>query len=179
MRQKLARFLHARLLPWLFPDRVPEVGAAWLRRHGARVGRGCAILGAEVLTEPYLLEIGDRVAVSVGTRFVTHDGSTFHGTEKETFGRISVGDDTFIGCYCLILPGTVIGRDCIVGAGSVVRGTVPDGSVVMGNPARFVMTTAMARRLGARNRNSLTVKGLSPRERQRTVLEHFGPGPGE
>jgi serine acetyltransferase len=74
----------------------------------------------------------------------------------------------------VILPGNVIGRDCIVGTGSVVRGRVPDGSVVIGNPARFVMTTAMARRLAVRHRNSLTVAGLSPEERRRTALEPFG-----
>ena len=178
MMRRLAWWVHRTLIPWLFPDRLPEFGAAWLRRHGARIGQGCSIWSAKVITEPYLLEIGDRVGISMGTRFVTHDGSTVQGSGKQIFGRISVGDGTFIGCYCLILPGTVIGRDCIVGAGSVVRGKVPDGTVVMGNPAQFVMTTAMARRLAARDEDGLMVAGLSPKERQRTVLEHFGRGPG-
>jgi serine acetyltransferase len=74
----------------------------------------------------------------------------------------------------LILPGTTIGKDCIIGAGSVVRGMVPDGSVVIGNPAKVVMTTAMARKLSARNRNILQVDGLSEKERDQVLRKHFG-----
>ena len=40
----------------------------------------------------------------------------------------------------MILPGTAIGDDCIIGGGSVVKGRFPDGSVVCGNPARVVGT---------------------------------------
>lgn len=178
MMGQLVWFVLKRLITWLLPDRLPAFRTAWLRRHGARIGEGCSIHSDQVLTEPYLLEIGDRVGVSIGTCFVTHDGSTALGSGRTLFGRISVGDDTFIGCNCVVLPGTVIGRDCIVGAGSVVRGRVPDGSVVMGNPARFVMTTAMARRLAARERDSLEVEGLSLKERRRIVLEHYGQGQG-
>ena len=172
--RQLAWFALERLQGRLFSDTRSDFRIAWLRKQGARIGEGCSIYTDQVLSEPYLLEIGDRVGISVGTWLVTHDGSTARGSGKEIFGRISVGDDTFIGCNCMILPGTEIGRDCIVGAGSVVRGKVLDGSVVMGNPARFVMTTAMARRLPVRDREGLEVAGLSPEARRRTVLGHFG-----
>ena len=43
-----------------------------------------------------------------------------------------------IGINATILPGVVIGRDAMVGAGSVVTRNVPDGAVVAGNPARVM-----------------------------------------
>ena len=44
----------------------------------------------------------------------------------------------FIGPHSLLEPGTVLGRGCIVRAGSVLRGTYPEHSVVAGNPAVVV-----------------------------------------
>lgn len=36
------------------------------------------------------------------------------------------------------MPGTTIGRGCIIGAGSVVRGTIPEYSIVIGNPCEVI-----------------------------------------
>lgn len=160
------------LVEWWCPKRLPEAIMFGLRMRGARIGEGCWIWSDWVPSEPYLLEIGNRVRVSRLVRFMTHDGSAGQGAA--VFGRISVGDDTFIGLGSLILPGTTIGKNCIIGAGSVVRGMVPDGSVVMGNPAKVVMTTAMARKLSARNRDIIQVRGLSAKEREQVVRKHFG-----
>ena len=43
-----------------------------------------------------------------------------------------------IGANATLLPGVTIGRDALVGAGAVVVRDVPDGAVVVGNPARVV-----------------------------------------
>ena len=43
-----------------------------------------------------------------------------------------------IGANATLLPGVTIGRDALVGAGAVVVHDVPDGAVVVGNPARVV-----------------------------------------
>ncbi len=43
-----------------------------------------------------------------------------------------------IGANCTLMPGVVIGRNALVGAGSVVVKDVPDGKVVVGNPARVI-----------------------------------------
>jgi maltose O-acetyltransferase len=41
-----------------------------------------------------------------------------------------------------VLPGVTIGRDAIIGAGSVVTRDVPDGATVAGNPARLLRAGA-------------------------------------
>lgn len=53
---------------------------------------------------------------------------------------VSIGEDCWIGTNAVILPGTKIGRHCVVGANSVVSGTIPNNSVVTGSPARIVRT---------------------------------------
>ena len=49
-----------------------------------------------------------------------------------------IGNRVFIGVGAMILPGAVIGDDCVVGAFSVVRGSIPAGSLVVGNPGKVV-----------------------------------------
>ncbi len=54
---------------------------------------------------------------------------------------VSIGEYTFVGTSCVILPGTKIGKGCIVGAGSIVKGEFPDFSVIVGNPAKIIDDT--------------------------------------
>ncbi len=50
----------------------------------------------------------------------------------------SIGDNCFIGAGVCILAGTILGKQCIVGTNSVVRGEFPDYSVIVGSPAKIV-----------------------------------------
>ena len=51
---------------------------------------------------------------------------------------IFIGDDVFIGANCIVLKGVNIGNRSIIGAGSVVTGTIPPDEVWAGNPAKFI-----------------------------------------
>ncbi len=149
-----------------------------LRRRGVRIGEQCIVLTEQFSTEPYLVELGNHVAVAGGTVFLTHDGSAFllraTRPEAQHFGRIVVGDWTLIGQNCIILPGARIGARCVIGAGSVVRGGVPDGSVVLGNPATVVgRTDEFLKRLDA-SADTLDTYSLPDAERERLLRAHFG-----
>lgn len=52
----------------------------------------------------------------------------------------TVGDNTVVGMGAILLSGAQVGRDCIIGAGSLVTGktVVPDGMLVLGSPARVI-----------------------------------------
>lgn len=149
-----------------------------LRARGIRIGENCLVYTTEFSTEPYLVEIGNHVAISSGVKFIAHDASgwLFEDTDPEMdlFGPIRVGDNVFFGLDCLVLPNSRIGSNCIIGAGTLVRGEIPDNSVVMGNPGRVVMKTSLVRPLLVRHKNRLDTRGLSPAAKEEAVRRHFG-----
>ena len=51
---------------------------------------------------------------------------------------MAIGDNVFVGARAIILPGTKIGEDSVVSAGSVVRGHFDSRVIIAGNPARVV-----------------------------------------
>jgi acetyltransferase-like isoleucine patch superfamily enzyme len=51
---------------------------------------------------------------------------------------VSIGDGSWVGHGSVILPGACIGRNVVVAAGSVVRGEVPDHTIVGGVPAKVI-----------------------------------------
>ncbi len=54
---------------------------------------------------------------------------------------VTIGDYTFIGTSSVILPGATIGKGCIIGAGSVISGNIPDYAIVTGNPSKIIGDT--------------------------------------
>src|SRR5262245_30130710 len=148
-----------------------------LRREGVRIGEGCLIQTTSFSSEPYLVDIGDHVAISSGTCFITHDaaGWVFRDhPDMEYFGRIRVGNNTYFGTYCTILPGAQIGSNCVIGSGSVVRGDIRGDSVVFGNPARVVMRTPLLKQMLVKHVNRFDTLRVTPREREDILRRHFG-----
>lgn len=93
------------------------------------------------------ITLGDRLVVSMNVHFLTHDYSYTTAlisigekpiTDIAVLKDIYVGNNVFIGMNTIILPGTNIGNNVIIGAGSVVRGEIPDYTVVAGNPASVI-----------------------------------------
>ncbi len=118
-------------------------GVLAARRKGVKVGSDCRIYIRKFGSEPFLISIGDRVTVTSGVVILTHDGSTglvrnSNGRRYQHYSPVSIGDDVFIGVNAIILPGVNIGSRSIIGAGAVVTKDVPEGSVVVGNPARQI-----------------------------------------
>lgn len=94
------------------------------------------------------IKLGKGVTISSNIRFLTHDWSLdtlyegYYSEKLETpLGRIrgiDIGDYCFIGTGSIIMPGTILGKCCLVGAGAVVRGSFPEGSIIVGNPGTAI-----------------------------------------
>jgi acetyltransferase-like isoleucine patch superfamily enzyme len=150
----------------------------YLRKLGVKIGQRCRIRTMSFSTEPYLIEIGDHVAIAAGTEFITHDGATWSFEEEVDgggiFGKIVIGNNVFVGINCIILSNTSIGDNCIIGAGSVVRGHFPENSVITGNPAQVVTKTSVQRMLSRQNPGLLKTHNLTVPQKDKLVKEHFG-----
>ena len=53
---------------------------------------------------------------------------------------ISIGENTWLGANVTVLPGVSIGKQCVVGAGTLVTRDIPDNSLVLGSPGKVVRT---------------------------------------
>lgn len=95
------------------------------------------------------LTIGEDCVISKHVIFLTHDYSVTtalvaDGRKPETdikiLGNIMLGDNVFVGLRTTFLPGTIVGDNVIIGAGSVVKGKIPSNTVAAGNPCKPIMS---------------------------------------
>jgi acetyltransferase-like isoleucine patch superfamily enzyme len=136
------------LVSYLDSRRYMKYYNSLLKRHGFKLQGTPRFIAKSARFDDFTrITLGDRIVISMNVHFLTHDYSyttalistgemppTDIGIQRD----IVVGDNVFIGMNTIILPGTRIGNNVIVGAGSVVRGNVTDYSVIAGNPAKVI-----------------------------------------
>lgn len=143
---------------------------------GVSIGKDCLIYADPYLcfgSEPYLVEIGDHVEITGGCRLITHDGAVWTlRTQPELanidkFGKITIGNNVFIGMNSTVLPGVTIGDNCIVGACSLVTKDIPSGEVWGGVPAHYISTLCEYRDKAVLKADY--TKGLSSAEKEKAI----------
>jgi acetyltransferase-like isoleucine patch superfamily enzyme len=124
-------------------------GAIELRER-TKIAGGVCISGSSTVTIGRNVYIGHRamldcrdkiviedcVQISPNAVILTHD-SSYHYTQGEEVRTCPaiLREKSYVGAGAVILPGAEVGRCAIIGAGSVVTKSVPDRSLVVGNPA--------------------------------------------
>jgi|SRR5690348_6907643 len=108
------------------------------------IGRDVHIGRYACLTAISAIEIEDGCLISEYVYISDHA----HGMEPNkglivnqplvSRGPVRIGANSFVGYRVCILPGVVLGRNCVVGAGAVVTHSFPDFSVIAGVPARLI-----------------------------------------
>ena len=130
---------------------------------GALVTISAGILPGQDLGPDPVLRIGDRCVIGRGSHIVAHADITIGddvwtgpyiyitdqnhgyqdpdvpiGRQRPVNSPVSIGTGSWLGAGAVVLPGARIGRNVVVAAGSVVRGEIPDYSVIAGVPAKVV-----------------------------------------
>lgn len=104
------------------------VGTDFKRLHGVILDPGHC----------WLIEIGNHVTLAPRVHILCHDASTKSFLGYTKIGRVTIGDNVFIGAESVVLPGVTIGSNVIIGANSTVTKDIPDNSVAAGSPARVI-----------------------------------------
>ena len=107
---------------------------------GMKVGENFKRLNGVILdpSHCWLIEIGDNVTMAPRVHILCHDASTKQFLDYTKIGRVSIGNNVFIGAETVVLPGVTIGNNVIIGANSTVTHNVPDNTVVAGSPAKVI-----------------------------------------
>lgn len=107
---------------------------------GMKVGNNFGRLNGVILdpSHCWLIEIGDNVTLAPRVHILCHDASTKTFLDYTKIGRVTIGNNVFIGAESVVLPGVTIGDNVIVGANSTVTHDIPDGVVVVGSPAKAI-----------------------------------------
>lgn len=128
-----------------------------------RVGSSTSIVGGENLEladnvfigQFNFIEASKGMIINEGcqiTNFISilthssHNSIRYYGKEYRknsdlkgyVTGKVVIGKYTFVGPHVTIMPGTNIGKGCIISAYSFVKGDFPDFSIIAGNPAVVV-----------------------------------------
>lgn len=85
--------------------------------------------------------LGNWVAVGPHTSIISYSNHYEKGqkvTDKRLVKDVSIGSNVFIGANCTVLPGTTIHDNVVVGAGSVVKGTLEGNSIYAGVPCKRI-----------------------------------------
>ena len=149
------------------------------RDEGVEIGDNCFVSPTvDFGSEPYLVKIGNHVALADRIRFMTHDGGAWvlRGLKDEykdidVFGRIEIGDNVLVGINVIIVPGVKIGSNCIIGSGAIVTRDIPDNSVAVGFPAKVIKTID---EYEEKNKYKfMHTKTMSPEEKKAYLLKHL------
>ena len=132
---------------------APQIAeSAWIA-DSAQV-MGDVQLGADASVWFGTVVRGDTAHITIGEGTNVQDASVLHADEGMplTIGRhvtvghqvmlhgCTIGDESLIGIGAIVLNGAKIGKNCLVGAGALVTEgkEFPDGSMIIGSPARVV-----------------------------------------
>ena len=121
-------------------DNAQVMGAVKLAAD-ASVWFGCTVRG-----DTETIEIGEGSNIQDGTVMHADHGMPLKVGKHVTVGHMvmlhgcTIGDESLIGIGAVVLNGAKIGKNCLVGAGSLVTEgkEFPDGSMIMGTPAKVV-----------------------------------------
>ena len=144
---------------------APEVDpSAWIADSAQVMGR--VTLAEDVSVWFGTVIRGDTESITIGRGSNIQDGTVMHADigmpivlgEHVTVGHkvmmhgCTIGDETLIGIGAVVLNGAKIGRNCLVGAGALVTEgkEFPDGSMILGSPAKAVRTLTLEQMQGLR-----------------------------
>lgn len=121
----------------------------YLRKKGITIGNDVNLYSPQTIridiTKPYLISIGNNVHITAGVTILNHDYAWIVANRKNgnvfgNVGKVTIGNNIFIGNNTTILKDTEIGDNIIIGANSLVNKKILKPGVYAGIPAKYIMS---------------------------------------
>ena len=133
----------------LLRELIPDMGDGCTVKPPFLCDYGCFIhMGRNVflnygckLVDGGAIRIGNDVLIGPGCTIVTANHAVNPGKRRQGYMRlkpVTIEDNVWIGAGVIICPGVTIGRNSVIGAGSVVVKDIPGDSIAVGNPCRVI-----------------------------------------
>jgi acetyltransferase-like isoleucine patch superfamily enzyme len=120
----------------------PCVFVTWDENAAIKFGSNTGVSGLKINARS-TVTIGNNVLIGAGCTILDNDShhSDPHKREQGILPSksISIEDNVFIGTKCVILKGVTIGKNSVIGAGSIVFNDIPENSIAIGNPCKVIM----------------------------------------
>lgn len=115
--------------------RLPPLRNIYYKFAGLKIGKGSHVSGAEIIFDPYLIEIGKNSFIGGEVKITAHTIE-----DKFVVKRVRIGDDCLIGFNSFIMPGANIEDGVMVGSRSLIvkNQVLKKWNVYAGSPAHFV-----------------------------------------
>ena len=134
---------------WLFGSTlsIQKLRPMLNRWRGVKIGKFVAISDNTIIgpTYPEDVEIGNHCRISANVIIEEHGRDLTNYRVGMSIldlpvhrKKVIIEDFVHVGVGAIILPGVTIGKGTIIGAGAVVRESVPEYCLVVGNPAKVV-----------------------------------------
>mgnify|MGYP003992730441 FL=1 len=124
---------------------LPSWTIKFQRARGVKIGSNCHISPYVLidLLHPELVNIANNVTISSNSMIFAHVNPSANEFLKKngyprTIKPVEIKNGAVISVGCIVIAGVTIGKNSIVGAGSVVTNDIPDYCIAVGNPARVV-----------------------------------------
>ena len=140
------KFLKSWILHSLaYSSPIPNFVIKLQRSRGVKIGKNCHFSPYVLidLLHPELITIEDNVTIASNSMIFAHVNPTTneflknHGYPR-TIKPVVIKNGAIVSVGCIIIAGVTIGKNSIVGAGSVVSQDIPDYCIAVGNPARII-----------------------------------------
>jgi acetyltransferase-like isoleucine patch superfamily enzyme len=158
----LGKIRYKLLLRWIKPEMLP------FKRFDNSIVSGTGVSNMTHISNPSNVNLDNdifvghfnyidghrKVKIGSGCQITNYVSILTHSTHdsiridpKDTHhyglveGEVEIGENTYIGAHSVIMPGSKIGKGCIISAYSYVSGSFPDYSILRGQPAKVIGNT--------------------------------------